>query len=172
MDIHIIKVQYFFQLFLNVKITHVKHKILSVHLLSFDLVTFLCVCPRRCFPFLSDRIARTFFLLSLFPERKDQFLATFCNTVSLFSGAVPISDIWPIIPQSYWNAKTPIFLWKFSEWIKWIVTEMHVTKIWGIRVRESQAFERSPPACVVEFFRYVWFVWYFSSKKHVMPEVT
>lgn len=32
-------------------------------------------------------------------------------------------------------------------------------------MRESQAFERSPPACVVEFFRYVWFVWYFSSKK-------
>lgn len=93
MDIHIIKVQYFFQLFLNVKITHVKCKIISVHLLSFDLVTFLCVCPRRCFPFLADRIARTFFLLSLFPERKDQFLATFCNTVSLFSGAVPISDI-------------------------------------------------------------------------------
>lgn len=138
LGIRILKVQCFFLTFLNVKITHVKCRIWSVHLLSFDLVMFLCVeLPWEIFYFFpwQNWIARTFFLLSLFLERKAQFLAIFCNNVSWFSGAVPISDIWPIILQCHWKAKIPIFLWKFNEWVKWIgaITEMHVTKIWVIR---------------------------------------
>ena len=67
---------------------------------------------------LADRIAWTFVLLLLFPERQDQsqLHSVICSG---FVGTVPASDIWHIIPQSHWNDPgISIFHWKFSEWIK------------------------------------------------------